>query len=210
MVFYCHRPLDIDVESAVSMIWIISLLVLAVALIALELFVPSGGALGVLSALAIIAAVSLAYYHHGAMVGTIVLALNVIVVPLLVYQALRWWPNTPIGRRILIQPPEEEGPDSAVPAGALNLLDLVGRRGVAKSPLLPSGVVEIEGQQFDAVSRGRPVEVGQPIEVVDAPGNHLVVRGLLVANEPPRDQTAGLLDESFDGIDLSTLDEPLA
>jgi len=194
----------------VSIIWIISLLVLAVALIVLELFVPSGGALGVLAALAIIAAVSLAYYHHGAMVGTIVLALNVIAVPLLVYQALRWWPNTPIGRRILIQPPEEDGPESALPDVALNLMDLVGRRGVAKSPLLPSGVVEIEGEQFDAVSRGKPIEVNQPVEVVDAGGNHLVVRGLAVASRQSNEQTAQLLEESFDGIDLSSLDEPLA
>ena len=53
---------------------------------------------------------------------------------------------------------------------------LIGRRGVAKTKLLPSGAVIIDGETFDAFSEGMAIEPGQPVRVIAVRTNRIVVR----------------------------------
>jgi len=192
------------------LIWLILLLAAGVALIVLELFIPSGGILSVLSVAAVAAAIALAYFYYGAVVGTVFFGVAVVVMPVVLVLALRWWPNTPLGRRILIKPPasEEELFSEDDPARAL--MDLVGKRGQAKSPLLPSGAVLIEGRTYDAVSEGTSIEAGQAIEVIEATGNHIIVRGLKIAADDEKSDSADILSRPIDALGLDALDDPLA
>ena len=80
----------------------ISLMVLGVFIIVLELFVPSGGVLGVLAALCIVASIIVAFSDGNIYRGAIMLTVAALVLPVLIAGAIRLWPNTPIGRRVLI------------------------------------------------------------------------------------------------------------
>jgi len=155
--------------------WSILLLVLGMVFLVVEFFIPSGGALAVMCALSFLAAIIVGFIA-GLWTGTIVLLIICLMVPTSAAAAVRWWPDTPIGRLMLIQRPrsaDEVLPETVAYRG---LKDLVGRRGKAKGLMVPSGSVVIEGKTYDAVSEGMPIEPQQSIIVIGVSTQRLVVR----------------------------------
>ncbi len=176
------------------LLWITAMVLVGLALIVLEVFVPSGGVLGLLSVLALGAGVVTAFVEQGAAAGMLVLAGTFVAVPAVLVAAFRWFPATPLGRRVLPPPPAA---DDVLPdlAERRHLRGLVGRRGRTEGELLPWGRVELDGHLFEAVSDGGPLAAGSPIEVSGVQGRSLVVRQAagVAAALPPR-----LAQESVD------------
>jgi membrane-bound ClpP family serine protease len=171
-------------------IWAILLLVLGVGLAILEVFFTSAGILGVLSALSVLAAVVLGFYESP-LVGLLVLLAAVFGLPTVIILAFKYWPKTAIGKRILLPPPSSEDvlPDDPVKE---RLKGLVGRLGKAKSKLLLSGVITIDGRTVDAVSESMPVEEGQTVRVIQVRGTRVVVRPVdesEISTESPLERT---------------------
>src|SRR5687767_4487070 len=96
-------------------VWSVLLLLAGIAIVGIEMFVPSGGLLAVMAALCFIASIVVAFMHSTQM-GFMMLGATTIAVPVVVGLAIHWWPHTPIGKRILIQPPEH--PDDVLPDNA--------------------------------------------------------------------------------------------
>lgn len=169
------------------LLWITALVVVGLALIVLEVFVPSGGVLGLLSVLALGAGVVTAFVEQGAATGMFVLAGTFVAVPAVLVAAFRWFPATRLGRRVLPPPPVA---DDVLPdvAERRRLRGLVGRRGRTEGDLLPWGRVAVDGQSFEAVSDGGPLAADAPIEVSGVQGRSLVVRQAIgvAAASPPR------------------------
>ena len=158
------------------LLWVGALLTIGLGVMALEVFVPSGGILGFISILALVAAIATAFAEQGVAGGMAVLAVVVLAVPVVLGLALRWFPETPLGRRVLTAPDAADlVPDAAA---RRHVRDLVGRHGRAVSELLPWGGVEIDGERLDGVSEGGPIEAGSGIEVVGVEGRAVVVRRL--------------------------------
>ncbi|TWT47251.1 NfeD family protein [Botrimarina hoheduenensis] len=92
--------------------------------------------------------------------------------------ALRQYlPRSPLFRRAMLMPPEEA--DRIEQERRETLIDyshLVGRRGVAVGDLLPGGRAEIDGEIVDVIARGELIERGDPIEVVSAHANRVLVQ----------------------------------
>jgi hypothetical protein len=109
-------------------------------------------------------------------IGASILLAVCVIVPLSIAATVRWWPHTPIGKMMLIQPPQSA--DEVLPETPAyrGLKDLVGKHGHAKGLMLPSGLVVVEGKTYDAVSEGMPIEANQPIVVVSVSTQRLVVR----------------------------------
>jgi len=155
--------------------WAILLLLLGLLLLVLEFFVPSGGTLAVICALSLLAAI-VAGFLAGPWTGALILLAVCVIVPASAGAAVRWWPDTPIGKLMLIQRPrssDEVLPETVAYRG---LRDLVGRRGQAKGLMLPSGLVLIDGKTYDAVSEGMPIESGEQVIVVHVSTQRLIVR----------------------------------
>jgi membrane-bound serine protease (ClpP class) len=155
--------------------WALLLLALGFVFLVLEFIVPSGGLLAVLCSLSLLAAIVLGF-AAGLGSGLAILLTVCVLVPLGIAAALRWWPATPIGRRILIQRPRSA--DEVLPETPAyrELKELIGRRGRSKGLMLPSGLVVIDGKTYDAVSEGVPIEPNQPVVVVNISTQRLVVR----------------------------------
>jgi len=64
-----------------TLLWVVALLVLGLAVMVLEVFVPSGGILGFVSILALISAVATAFLEQGTTAGMAALAVVVLAVP---------------------------------------------------------------------------------------------------------------------------------
>lgn len=158
-----------------AVLWIIALMLLGLGVMVLEVFLPSGGILGILSALALVAAIATAFLEQGVVTGIIAAGVVVLAVPAVLALAFRWFPETPLGRRVLPPLPEAEellpGTDRRRQARAL-----IGRTGRTASELLPWGRVDVDGGQFDAISEAGPLDVGTAVEVVASQGSAVVVR----------------------------------
>ena len=155
--------------------WSLLLLALGLVFLVLEFFVPSGGALAVLCSLSLLAAIVVGFMA-GPWTGMGILLTEVLIVPAAIAAAVKWWPDTPIGRLILI--PRPSSPDEVLPdtEAYRGLKDLVGKRGTARGMMLPSGLVVIDGRTYDAVSEGVPIEANQTVLVVAISTQRLVVR----------------------------------
>jgi membrane-bound ClpP family serine protease len=171
------------------LVWILMLIGTGLSLILLEVFVPSGGVLGLLAVVALGAGVVTAFVEQGALLGMGVLAGTFLAVPAVLGAAFRWFPATPLGRRVLPPPPaaEEVLPDVAE---RHRLRELVGRAGRTTSDLLPWGSVAVDGVTCDAVSEGGPIGQDVAVEAVAVQGRAVVVRPVAATAALPTHATA--------------------
>ena len=148
-----------------GLLWAIILLAIALGVIAIEMFIPSAGLLAIVSGSLLLASVVVAFLHSlGAGVGMLITI--GLLLPFIFVIFVNVWPNTPIGKRVLLK---RQGEDDVKLKGEHydEQQELVGKTGYARSKMLPSGQVMIDGQKYDAVSEGLPVEQGDRIQVVD-------------------------------------------
>lgn len=185
--------------------WAILLMLLGCGLVVLEVFIPSGGILGFLSAVAIVTSIVMAFRHDSTMgVGFIVVTL--VAVPALLVLAFKYWPMTPMGKAFLGELPDEEEVKPHDPRRAL-----VGRVGVAKSKMLPSGSISIDGRIIDAMSQGQAIDAGQPVVVVEVRANRVVVRPADAQEARQRSEySRDVLSTPVEELGFDSLEDPLA
>jgi membrane-bound serine protease (ClpP class) len=185
--------------------WCTIFFVLGCAFVVFEVFIPSGGILGFLAGVFIIGSIVMAFRYGTPGTGATFLIVAVVGVPLLVGLAFKYWPQTPMGRAFL-----GDVPDEAEVAPDDFRRDLVGKVGVARSKMLPSGAIEIDGSMYDAVARGVAIEPGQRVVVCEVRGNRVVVR---LAGDSERAMPArpdDVLSRPIDELGIESLDDPLA
>ena len=188
------------------LLWSILLVLAGFGVFALELFIPSAGLLGVVATALIIAGL-VAGFVSGLAAGTMILVLTSLTLPLLLALGIKLWPKTPIGRQILIGVPTAE--DVLPPSDAAkHLNELIGTRGVAKTKMLPSGIILIHNRPYDAVSDGFAIEPGTAVEVIAIRTKRLVVRPVDPDELPPPEDD--LLNRPIDQLGLGSMDEPMA
>ena len=185
--------------------WAILLMAIGCALVVLEVFIPSGGFLAFLSAAAFIGAIVVAFRYRGTTVGMTFLLVSVVSVPILVAVAFKYWPMTPMGRAFLGELPSEEEVAPEDPRR-----DLIGRVGVARSKMLPSGAVLIDGQLVDAVSQGMAIDPEQYVVITEVRGNRVVVRPANDDERPASESPDHLLSRPIEEMGIESLDDPLA
>jgi membrane-bound ClpP family serine protease len=190
-----------------ALFWAGILVIVAIGLFVLELFIPSGGVLSALAMLAIVGSV-VAAFSGGFLPGMIALTGNLILIPLLIVAAIKWWPYTPIGRMIVLHTPESEEEVLPDTPAIRELHDLIGRRGTAKTKMLPSGAVVIDGRTYDAVSEGVAIESGQAIRVKAIRTNRVIV--VPVSDTAPASvEEAEVLAQPADRFGLGSLEDPI-
>ena len=111
-------------------IWSGLLLLVGLLLAVGEIFIPSVGLLGFLSVASMLSAIGLAFYTHGIGVGLLFLTFTAVAGPVTLMAALRVWPKTPMGRRLLLDVPREDEVLPDTPARR-TLRGLVGKVGMA-------------------------------------------------------------------------------
>ncbi len=189
------------------------LLLLFFLLLLLELFIPTGGLLGVAGVAALIAAIVIGFLHSTTAGGTILIATGFLI-PLVVSVALRVWPRTPLGRRIL-----NIDPDANV-SRQQDRDELrqqwVGKVGVARMDLLPNGVIDVAGSRLDAISVAGVIDRGSNVEIVNVVAGKFHVRHTerppdpvtrvdpAVTSEPAGDS----LELPIESLGIEDLDEP--
>ncbi|QEF99721.1 hypothetical protein Mal15_37870 [Stieleria maiorica] len=189
----------------------LALLALFFVLLVGEFFIPSAGMVGVAAAIAATTSIVIAFTHSAA-AGFVVTATVLVSTPVVLYLMIRFWPHSPIGKRILNRRPGQvdEPTESRLRSGEKRK-DLVGHVGVAKTNLLPSGLVVIDGKRLDAVSDGSPIDAGTPIVVISAVAGKLRVRvAERVDMEPEQvalERRTDAIEATLESLDLEDMDE---
>jgi membrane-bound ClpP family serine protease len=161
-----------------ALIWAIILLVVGLIILVIEMFVPSGGILAVLAGGSLLVSLGLAF-SQGLGTGVIFLAVVVTTVPTIVGAGMHYWPQTRLGRKMILEPPN---PDDVDPTNERDraLRTLVGQVGRTLTPHLPSGISELQGRRLDTIAMGIGLEAGTLVQVVDVQGHRVIVRKLEV------------------------------
>lgn len=91
----------------------------------------------------------------------------------------RYLPHAPMFSNMVLAPPSNEELSRLNERESLARQEhLLGRRGVAFTPLVPSGKARFDDELVDVLTDGEFVDRGLPVEVVEVRGNRVVVRGL--------------------------------
>ena len=168
-----------------TMLWAFVLLGVALFLLFMELFIPSGGMLALVGAAAVIGSL-VCFFLYSTTAGLFALGIGIVFGPVGAWLVFRWWIDSPLGRRMILggdqmnlgQSPEESYSASAhaQKERASNMQDLVGTSGVAETPLRPVGVVRLGERRIQALSEHGIIEAGTTIVVTEALDNQLKVR----------------------------------
>lgn len=150
----------------------IFLLLLSFGFMVLEVFLPSLGILTIASIASFGASLYFGFSYSSSL-GLGLIGGAVFGVPILLYLAFRLFPDTPLGRHMILTRTPEDRPEPAVrPRRA----DLVGREGVARTDLRPAGLAVVDGERLDVITRGELVNAGRSIRIIEISGNRIIVR----------------------------------
>ena len=159
-------------------VFAVILLIVGLSILTAEIFIPSGGLLGVITFLSLLVSLIFAYrawgVSHPNLFGGFCLLL-LILVPTVIGTGLYLLPRTPLGKKVLLEAPESENVTPYLEESR-RLEKLVGRFGVALTILRPGGLVDVDGTRLHAVSEGLMVEAGESIEIINVRGSQVVVR----------------------------------
>jgi membrane-bound serine protease (ClpP class) len=148
---------------------VILLLLAGIVLMVAEALLPTQGLLGVVGAVAMLAAV-VACFRLDSRVGFALLAGLVLAAPFAGMLWVRLYPKTPVGRRMILGPVASEAP--AAPAVS------VGQTGTTVSELRPMGTCEFGADRVEARAERGTIPAGARVRVVDVVDRRPTVRAV--------------------------------
>lgn len=158
------------------MVWAIIAFGVAVTLLVLEAFLPSGGVLGVLAGICALAGIVM-FFRFDTTWGMASMAVALLATPFIVAGMLWVWPNTPIGRALTLdeeQTPVNEDVRSNDREGEI----VVGMEGEALTELRPVGACRLNGKRIDCISQAGVIEKGTPVRVIGVEGVSIKVKAV--------------------------------
>jgi len=168
-------------------VFAVLLLIIGLAILLAEVFIPSGGLLGVITFFALVLSVMFAYQAWGTShpnIFYVFLIMLVLLVPSVVVFGFYMLPRTSFGKRVLLEAPDSK--DLKPYAREMSHLSkLVGHYGTTLTMLNPGGLVNLDGERLHALSEGLSIEPGEWVEIVNIRGSSVIVR----AGTPPETAT---------------------
>jgi membrane-bound ClpP family serine protease len=161
-----------------------ALLAATIVLLFLELFLPSGGLVGMLAGVAAIASV-VAFFQYSVTAGLLAAGGYIVLTPIAGIFVFKFWINSPLGRRMILGGDDDAIDPDADPMDVseqarrerlAQLRALIGARGVTVTSLRPVGTVKINDQRLDAMAEHGVIDAGMPIVVTDVYDNQIKVR----------------------------------
>lgn len=159
------------------LVWGLVLLAAAVLITVIEIFVPTGGVLALISVVVAGAGVVClwqvdGFWGLGGLLGSVVL------LPTVFITGVSLWTNTSAGRRAIGMPSDEE-----LEARRMKDLSvrksresLIGKEGVVLTELRPVGTIELDGKRVDALAEVGFIASGARVRVTSVDSTEVKVR----------------------------------
>lgn len=155
----------------------ILLLMVGFCLIIAEIFLPSGGLIFMMCLIAFIASfwcATKAWYGTAPTTFGIYVAAVVLLIPAVVIGTFQIFPRTPMGKRLIGAPTTAEV--TPYVEEQARLASMIGRVGKTITPLIPGGMVGLDGERLHAFSEGVLIDAGIDVEIMDVRGTRVLVR----------------------------------
>lgn len=150
------------------------LIIIGFILILIEIFlVPGFNIFGVFGFIMIVLGIIFAYTKLSLATANFIMVISLFAALILV----RFVVKSKTWHRIVLNDKQEKA--QGFHASTENLAKLIGKRGIAFTPLRPAGIALIEDQKVDVMTEGGFIERDRTIEVILVEGNRVVVRELV-------------------------------
>ncbi|MEG1523707.1 MAG: NfeD family protein [Clostridia bacterium] len=149
-------------------------LVVGLLLLLIEMFTPGFGVAGVSGVLCMIAVVIMQFGWGNPRVATYILAIVLLILTLAIIVFVRSFQRGRLSRSFLVLNDSISAASS--PDITTAKTDLIGKIGIALTPLRPAGIAQIDGQRLDVMTAGAFIEKDTTVEVVNAEGMHILVK----------------------------------
>lgn len=176
------------------------LLFAGIAILAAEVFIPSGGVLFCVTLITLVASVSFAYaawWKSSPQAFWAFCGLLLALVPITLVGAFTVLPRTRFGKSIMLEAPDLEALTPFAKESS-RLAELVGRQGTAQTLLNPGGMVLVDGERWHAFTDGLLIDPGTKIEVAEVRGARLLVRPVTRETPTGNGDVAATEAESLD------------
>lgn len=152
----------------------ILLFVIGFALLIAELFIP-GGIVGIIGGALVIISLLFAGANFVHMAYSILIAMFIALIGMVIIMKF-FGKKLHVFNKLVLKDATttEEGYVSNV-----NRIELIGKTGIAITPLRPAGVISVDNERIDAVSEGSYIDAKKKIEVVKVEGSRIVVREIM-------------------------------
>lgn len=154
------------------------LLLTGLLILSLEVFLPSGGLLAIVTGTTLAASIACAWAawgHSNPVAWWSYLASIIVLVPTTIGLAFYILPMTPMGKKLFLEAPK---PEDLIPFedDETRLDQKVGRIGTAATVLNPGGIVLLDGERLHADSPGMMIDQGTPVRIQEVRGMRVLVR----------------------------------
>lgn len=148
---------------------IITLIIVALILFFFEIFAP-GGILGFMGVILMIGACASAYIDYGAMGASVTFIFCLIISIGMLVLELKIIPKTKFGQKFF-----HKGSNQAKSVERQAGDEIIGKEGETYTRLNPTGIVLIDGKQYEAFSQEGLLEKGASIRVVNQDAFRIIV-----------------------------------
>lgn len=150
--------------------WPIVLQLGAVIVILAEIFIPSGGILGIVAAGLIGYSLYLVFAGLSYTAGVLFMVGDIILLPILVMIGLKLIARSPATLKKTLS--TKDGVSSQSP----EMANFLNQEGETLTDLRPSGIARMNGKRVDVTTRGEYIEKNTPVYVSAVTGNQIIVR----------------------------------
>jgi membrane-bound ClpP family serine protease len=154
------------------MIVILSLLLVGVLLLGAEVVLTSG-LIGLLGGACLIAGIGVAYTQYGPFGGLAAGLGSLFATLVMIVIQIKILPHTHLGKKMFNT---HASTGQAVNTGAATSPELIGKTGTAITTFAPTGLAEIDGQQYEAASLDGLLHPGDPLVVAGRDTYKLLVK----------------------------------
>ena len=151
----------------------IFLFVFGIIFLLVEAFMPGFGIFGIGGLAAVIVSIVLA--AASTTLGIYMLLISFFIAGIAGYGAFKYFQRKGTLKSFILS---DSATREAGYSSSKDYSHLLGEQGLASTPMRPSGMVEIEGKRYDAVSEGGYIDAGETVEIAQVEGYRIVVRKL--------------------------------
>ena len=151
---------------------IVALLIAAMIFFFLEIITPTFGVLAVMGLAALGGAIWMGFTVSQAL-GIAMIVVSIFLVPAYCVVVVKLLPRSPLGKRLFLGKAGDAS--GAATPEAPEHERLVGRTGVAETPLRPTGAVRIGGKRVIASAESGMIEKGATVKVIKSADMNVIV-----------------------------------
>lgn len=175
------------------------LILIAITLVVVDMFIPTGGIFVILAAIASVAAVILGF-KESTLIGGTALLMILLAIPLLFGLFIKIYPRTKIGREMMVEPEHTDAYDFG---RSRQTRPRVGDTAITATSLTPSGRIKVGDELFDATSDEGIIAAGTAVQIIHSEMGLLTVIRHIAEISPQLDGRLQPQPNSENQVDLA-------